>query len=260
MTLMLHIKPAAPMLACAILLAACATPYLPPLDPPPPAWDGAFGYTPIEEPVLREGVLHAGDAIISQGVAYLRTGVIAQTVETKGAFGGPLILPKGARAYATNYGLIEYGVVRQGWTDPVDWCVILDAGKDGLQTEPETVCLLYESPLQARYIETFDKGGFPFDPYLGEATGMAGPLPVIDEQPVDFGPLRTELQVLEIKDGQLVLADVLTDGQGKRILERRRHRLGKSGALSLELAGRRVLITSAGSDAVEVRTAPLAER
>jgi len=243
------------------LLAACATPYRPPSTPPPPAWDGAFGYEPIGEATIREGVLRTGDAIVSQPVKYIRTGLVAETVRTKGAFGGDLIVPKGTKAYAANYSLLNRYVTKpmqgiENRIDPIEWCVILAAGKDGKQKEPETVCLFYETPERARYMETYNPGGFPFQPAFGDASGVDGPLPVIDEQPVDFGPLASELQVLEMEGGQLKLADVLTDGDGRRVFRRETYRMSSGARLSLKLAGREVVITPAGADAVEVKVAP----
>ncbi|HEX6858874.1 MAG TPA: hypothetical protein VF138_01555 [Caulobacteraceae bacterium] len=241
-------------IVAAISLVGCATPYQPPRTPPPAAWDGPFGFEPSGPPKIFTGVRRAGEPIASVPVRLVRTGLVAETVETRGAYGGPLILPKGAKAYATNYSLAGGYSARpmQGidkLPDPIEWCVLLEAGKDGKQAESETVCLFYETPMRARYMETFDKGGFPIQPLIIGTSGVPGPIPTFEEQPVDFGPLRQELQIREIKNGRMELDIVLTDGKGRRIFDRQR----TNGSAAFKWGGAALVLSPSGPDAVEVR-------
>lgn len=200
-------------------VAACATDYRPPSEPAPPPWNGESGFEAKPSTVVRkEGRFGPGDTLIEYDVRFSRTGVIAETVQTKTAYGGDLILPEGTKVYATDYTLFRSGtytrtVNLQEENNPVEWCAVLPHGVGGKDDKPEAVCLFWESESTARYIRTY--GGFPYKPLLFGAAGMPGPVPLIIEQDVDFGvQLKKQYRIRKIKRKGIQIDLVLTDGSG----------------------------------------------
>ena len=229
------------VLALALGAAGCATPYRPPASPPPPPWVGASGMEAVKPPKVTPGLKHAGDAVMSSELRFVRTGVLAETVETKTAFGGVMILPKGSMAYAANYTLFVGSTYTpltnaQKLNDPVEWCVVVANGFDGKRPGSQTACIFYETPERSRYMEDFIVGGYAFDPLItiGDASGMAGPTPQIIEQPVDFGVRITrEIRVMKVDPKGVRIGVVLSDGTNIRIKEQRLLHWSAAGEASL---------------------------
>jgi hypothetical protein len=213
------------VLVAAAFVASCATDYVPPREPPPPGWQGASGFRDLEAPRFAAGVKHAGDTVVSVAIGFARTGILAETVETRSAYNAPRIFPKGSKAYATNYTLIRQNGRRtenlQKDIDPIEWCIVVPDGFDGQKGGSQTGCIFWETAERSRYMDDFTSGGFAFSPMIdnrGSAAGMTGPVPTIIEQPVDFGvSLRRELRVVAVKKDGVTVAQFLSDGTNSRI-------------------------------------------
>jgi hypothetical protein len=239
-------KAAFGVFALSIALSGCASTYQPPRTPPPAQWTGVSGLENVGAPKALPGLKHAGDAFAAANVRFLRTGVLAETVETKTAFGGTMTLPKGSKAFATNYTLYvsaNYGPSKnaQPTNDPIEWCVITPNGFDGKKAGSETACIFWEGPERSRYMQDYVVGGFAFAPYvdIGDAAGMPGPTPVFIEQPVDFGvPLTRELRILKVDAKTVRIGVVLSDGNKSRIMDQRSVRLPPGGEAVLGSAFR----------------------
>lgn len=173
-------------------------------------------------------------------VAFVRTGVLAETVQLKSAYGGAMIFPKGSKAYATNYTLfVGYGVPTQNAQksiNPIEWCIIAADGFDGKKGGPQTACAFWENFETARYMQDYGVGELSFEPTIdiGDASGTAGPVPKIIEQPVDFGvKLMRELKIVKVEPKGVTVAATLTDGAKSRTRDYRTLRWSKTGEVRL---------------------------
>jgi hypothetical protein len=230
----------------ALVLSACATPYIPPSGPTPPAWAGAFGVRPVPNSFhFVEGRRGPGDAVAESRMVLARTGVVAETVETKTPYGGQLLIPAGTPVFAANYTLrTNYGQIAQK-TDPIEWCALLPHGKDGKRPTEETVCLFYENDHQARYMDGYGIGGYRFDPWLGTASGMAGPLPRIIEQPVDFhADIRAVVRIGKVAKGGVKFEELTVDGATSSQVEKAYTvHWDATGHIVLHIGGRTAVLT-----------------
>ena len=234
-------------------LQACATQYLPPTQPPPPEWTGASGWdvAPGSQKTY-EGTRGNGDVLIEYVLKPRRTGTVVEAVQTKSAYGKDIIIPKGTRVFAENFTL----VTQAGWAgqkqveqsiDPIEWCAVLPRGIDGKQAGSQGICLFWEGPTQARYMEDFATGGFGYAPTMYSTTGMPGPVPQIDATPVDLGvEVRSQLRIVRLDDKRIEIQEVLTDGSAEKQQgrERRVYWRGKK-TLSFEYAGAKFEVVAA---------------
>ena len=234
-------------------LQACATQYLPPTQPPPPEWTGASGWdvAPGSQKTY-EGTRGNGDVLIEYVLKPRRTGTVVEAVQTKSAYGKDIIIPKGTRVFAENFTL----VTQAGWAgqkqveqsiDPIEWCAVLPRGIDGKQAGSQGICLFWEGPTQARYMEDFATGGFGYAPTMYSTTGMPGPVPQIDATPVDLGvEVRSQLRIVRLDDKRIEIQEVLTDGSAEKQQgrERRVYWRGQK-TLSFEYAGAKFEVVAA---------------
>jgi hypothetical protein len=237
------------------MVTACATPYVPPREPPPPGWAGPSGMANLEAPTFKSGVLRVGDVISSAPVTFIRTGVLAETVQLKSAYGGAMIFPKGSKAYATNYTLFTgYGAPTQNAQpsiNPIEWCIIAADGFDGKKGGAQVACAFWEGAEHARYMQDYGVGELPFEPNIdiGDASGTTGPVPNIVEQPVDFGvTLQRQLKIQKIEPKGVTIAVALTDGAKART-RYQQLRWSKTGEARL---GDRIVFRPAPGDAAAV--------
>jgi TonB family protein len=219
----------ATLLMSTLVLGACATPYVPPVVPPPPSWNGAWGLE------VRNMKVHEGDhgvgAVLSESELLLRrTGTILETVQMKNAYGTDLIIPQGTKVFATNYTHVSFA--QQQRIDPIEWCALLPKGIDGKQSGSQTVCAFWEAPDRARYIQTYGVDEFPFQQRFS-TSGMPGPVPKIEEAPVDFGVrITSQVRVEELDAKGVVLQRVLSDGKSEMLDETRRFDWPTNGPLT----------------------------
>ena len=226
-------------------LQACATSYRPPTEPPPPEWTGESGWEIVAGSQKNyEGLRREGDVLIEYVLKPRRTGTVVDTARTKTAYGKDLIIPKGTRVFAENFTLVTQG----GWAgnqqnkqmiDPIEWCAVLPRGTDGKQSGSQGVCLFWESPTQARYMEDYAIGGFGYDPEMYGTSGMPGPVPQIDASPVELGvEVRSQLRIVQLDDKRIEIQEFLTDGSSEKRKSRDRPMLWRGQKmLSLEYAG-----------------------
>jgi len=213
----------------AVGLQACATPYRPPTEPPPPQWTGTSGWEPVAgTQKIYEGAHKQGDVLYEFALKPRRTGTVVETVQTKTAYGKDFIIPKGTLLFAENFTLVTQG----GWSgnkeikqaiDPIEWCAVLPHGTDGKQTGSDTACLFWESPDRARYMQDFRNGGFGYNPAYYDTSGMPGPVPQIDDTPVDLGvEVRQQLRIVQLDNKRIEMQSYLTDGTSDRRISRER--------------------------------------
>lgn len=202
------------LVALALLCAGCVgTPYRPAQTQPPSAWSGQSGWR-LEPSSIRvnRGKQSVGAVIVEQDASLARTGIIKHAVSVRDESGAQIIIPAGSKAFATNFTLMQGGRSVQKF-DPIEWCVVLANGADGKQPSPETVCIAWESAESAHYARNPRKGGLAFlpSPYLGQ--GMRGPVPEIEEAPVDLGVRFTkQMRVVELDATNLKLESSYSDG------------------------------------------------
>jgi hypothetical protein len=206
-----------------VWLQACATPYRPPTEPPPPEWTGPSGWdVDPGSQKIHEGPRGNGDVLIEYVLKPRRTGTVVEAVQTKSAYGKDIIIPKGTRVFAENFTL----VTQTGWAgqkqveqviDPIEWCAVLPRGIDGKQAGSQGICLFWESPAQARYMEDYTIGGFGYAPAVYGTTGMPGPVPQIDATAVDLGvEVRSQLRIVRLDDKRIEIQEILTDGSAQK--------------------------------------------
>ncbi len=206
-----------------LVLQACATSYRPPTEPPPPEWIGASGWEIVPgSQKTYEAPRGEGDVFIEYVLKPRRTGTVLDAVRTKSAYGKDLIIPKGTLVFAENFTLVTQG----GWAgneqnkqeiDPIEWCAVLPRGIDGKQSGSQGVCLFWESPMQARYMEDFTVGGFGYDPDMYGTSGTPGPVPQIDVSPVELGvEVRSQLRIVQLDDKRIEIQEFLTDGSSEK--------------------------------------------
>jgi len=245
------------LLLATLCLGSCAQRYHQPSTPPPSAWSGAFGLEMVPGTLkVNAGTLRVGDVLIEHEARFKRTGIVVATVKIKDAFGGDFILPQGALAYAMNYSV--RGPIASK-IDPIEWCVILPHGINGKDTEPETVCVFWESDNRASYVETYIHDRRPFQTWFYDMHGMPGPVPVIAEQPVDFGKkFWFQLRILKIEDDGFRLEEVYSDGKTRTDVNGLPFQKwpGKGNAITLKTFGQTLTVSAAG-DFKSVQVIPL---
>lgn len=244
-------------------ISGCATPYIPPTVPPPALWDGEAGWQ-VDAHSLRvsEGSKRVGEVIVEHDAQLRRTGLIKETVRLKNAYGTDMIIPEGAKAFATNFTLTTGPrQVRQN-IDPIEWCAVLPRGIDGNKPGAQTVCILWENEQRARYNEDYRVGGFVFLPVLSPS-GMPGPVPKIEEAPVDFGARFTRrLRVAAMTNETVTLELLYHDGTNSSGAEAETYNWKPDGTLLYEIGEDALVLTPAADrKTVDVRLrAPLPRR
>jgi TonB family protein len=194
--------------------AGCATAYRPPSVAPPPLWDGRSGWE-IDAGSRRvhEGVKQVGDALVEHDARLIRTGIVKEAIRMKNAYGTELIIPEGAKAFATNFTLITGPRQVRQIIDPIEWCVFLPQGINGRRAGAETVCIFWETEQQARYDQDYQIGGFAFLPSMVTPSGMPGAVPKIEEQPVDFGvQFKRQIRIGEMTESGITFETGFSDG------------------------------------------------
>jgi hypothetical protein len=234
-------------------LTACATPYRPPTEPPPAQWTGASGWEPVAgTQKIYEGTHKQGDVLFEFVLKPRRTGTVVETVQTKTAYGKDFIIPKGTPVFAENFTLVTHG----GWTgkeikqpiDPIEWCAVLPHGTDGKQTGSDTACLFWEGPNQARYMQDYRNGGFGYNPAYYDTSGMPGPVPQINDTPVDLGvEVKQQLRIVKLDDRRIEMQSYLTDGTSDRQISRERPAYwGKSRSIKFTVGDMKFQLAPAG--------------
>jgi TonB family protein len=240
--------------------SSCATPYLPPTVEPPPLWSGQSGWQFDAASVrVNEGVKKPGEIIVEHETRLIRTGIVKEAIRMRNEFGTPLIIPEGAKAFATNFTLVT-GVsqVRQK-IDPIEWCVFLPQGINGSGGGAETVCIFWESEQQARYSQDFQVGGFSFLPSMDSPAGMPGVVPKIEEQPVDFGrQFKRQILISKITEKDVTLQFVYSDETNSKLLREGTLNWNADGTLAYEVGETTLMLTRApDSKSVDVKSRAL---
>lgn len=195
---------ASALIALALCCAGCGgTPYLPAQTQPPPLWSGESGWrTEFSTLRVNNGQQQTGAVIVEHDVSLARTGIVKQTVNAKEGRGNPIVVPAGSKVFARNFTLMRQGRSLQTF-DPIEWCVVL----------PETVCISWENATRAHYAPTSRQGGFAFLPSPDFFNGVRGPMPEIEEGPVDFGVrFKKQVRLVELSDTKVTLETIYSDG------------------------------------------------
>ena len=226
------------------VLAGCATPYRPPSEPAPPSWTGEAGVRVTGPVTFNSGTFEEGAVIGEYPIEFVRTGVIRETVQTKTAFGADFILPAGLPVYAMDFELYSSRagyVQRDGKENPIEWCGVLPNGTDGQGEQPVGFCLFWETSERARYMQIYRS--FPYLPTGMDSSGMPGPMPIIDEQPVDFGVVLTNKVVIsKLTKKWCTITTYVTDGEGRGWQGRRRERFDPYGRANAWLMDRGLVL------------------
>jgi hypothetical protein len=237
------------MMAIAVVFTACATEYIPPREMPPANWLGDSGVANIAgtERVF-EGPLGVDGVVAERQLHLMRTGTMTGTVQTKTPYGKDLIIPAGTKVFAENWTLMQgtiYGVGgKRQENDPIEWCAPLDHGTDGKSKESMTVCMFWETPERARYMESSLIGGYQFQPLITQTSGMPGPMPVIEDKAVDFGKaLKFQMRISKITPTGFLLQDILTDGSHTKVKKSTTVSWGKEKSLLLPSPFGNILLT-----------------
>ncbi|MES2255152.1 MAG: hypothetical protein V4559_08935 [Pseudomonadota bacterium] len=238
-----------------LVISGCTGLYDPPHRPVPDLWDGKrqVGNVAGTHRVY-PGTRHVGDVVQDLQWGPERTGTIAERVELKTLFGHTIIIPKGAKAWATNLGF-ESSTSFISDVDPVEWCVLLPEGADGKGGGSQTVCAFYESPDRALYILDTRHGGYLFNPDLGSPWGTPGPVPRIEEGPVDFGfTVHNETRIREISPTQIRVEALLNNGTNSIVVGKYVWQLDGKRQKSFSGSPRGYVITAfPDSQSVEIR-------
>lgn len=250
----MHLKRLLPILV--LSTAGCATNYIPPPSAPPSElWDGESGWR-VDAHSLRvsEGVKQVGDVIVEHDAQLRRTGRIMETVRMKNAYGMDMIIPEGSMAYATNFTLLTGPRRVAQQVDPIEWCAYLPRGIDGTKPGSQTVCMFWENEQRARYTQEYEVGGFAFSPSPAP-TGMPGPVPKIEEAPVDFGFRFTRRLRVGAMTAETVTLQVLYhDGTDSSRPDAQTYNWKPDGTLIYSLGDESLLLTRAADrKTVDVR-------
>jgi TonB family protein len=244
-----------------ISLQGCATSYLPPAVPPPEEWAGSSGWeVPAETIKVHEGSRRAGDVLVEYEMKPRRTAVVLEAVKMKTAYGKDLILPEGTKLFAENFTLVRRSGAMGNQEakqaiNPTEWCTVLPHGTDGKQSGSDTVCMFWESPTQARYMQEYRNGGFGYQPRVG-TSGMPGPVPKIRVEPVDLGvSIVARLRVVKLSSANFELEEILSDGTSEHRIGLRPIPWGKDGRKQLyrDLAGQFEFVASEDYTSVQFR-------
>jgi hypothetical protein len=238
-------------LAVALLtvLAGCTAPYRPPTVTPPEEWMGSSGWTVKSDGIkVLEGVRREGDVLLEYSMTFARTAVVLETVQTHNPYGHDFVIPAGTKLFAMNFTLKGGQAI-----DPIEWGAVLPHGVDGKQKGSDTVCVFWETPTRARYKRDDREGGVAFNPHMVVAGGVAGPVPRIEVQPVDFGvEIVSRLRVVKIDEKQIELETVMSDGSSEERTESRTLRWDGGGKASYEnVIGQFNLTASDGYSSVQ---------
>jgi TonB family protein len=157
-----------------------------PTKEPPPLWSGESGWRSDPESLrVHEGRRQVGEVLAEYNVQLKRTGVVKKTIRVKTPR-GEWTIPEGTKAFAVDT-MLALGAARTPQKiNPIEWCMYLPGGSDGVASASETLCAFWEDPKRARYEFGLNKGS-PFRPSLSPPTAKPSPLVEIEEQPVDFG-------------------------------------------------------------------------
>jgi hypothetical protein len=238
--------------------AGCATQYIPPTVPPPALWDGEAGWqTDAHSLRVSEGIKRVGDVIVEHDAQLLRTGIVTETVRLKNAYGTDMIIPEGTKVFATNFTLMTGAQrVRQN-IDPIEWCAVLPQGVDGKKLGAQTVCIFWENEQRASYNENYEVGGFSFSPLL-TPSGMPGPVPKIEDAPVDFGLRFTRrLRIAAMTNETVTLEIVYHDGTNSGHAEPKTYNLKPDGTMVYAIGEDAVIVTPAADrKTAEVKLQP----
>ncbi|MFC4311918.1 hypothetical protein ACFPN2_22745 [Steroidobacter flavus] len=248
----MHLKRLLPILVLGS--AGCATNYLPPQAPPPPLWDGESGFR-VDAHSLRvnEGVKRPGDVIVEHDAQLKRTGLVLETVRLRNPYGVEMIIPEGAKAFATNFTLTTGPRRVAQEINPIEWCAFLPRGINDKKPGPQSVCIFWENEQRARYTES-EVGEFAFQPGL-PPTGMPGPVPKIEEAPVDFDlDFTRRLRIGAIGADTVTLELTVTDGTASSYPSRETYNWKPDGTFIYLLGDDAIVLTrSADRQTVDVR-------
>ncbi len=245
----------------ATTLCGCATTYQPPIAPPPTTWIGDSGWIAVAGTEQHfEGIRRQGEVLMEQTMRPRRTGTVMAETRTKTAYGKDFIIPKDTKVWAENFTLVH----RAGWAgqkeihrqiDPIEWCAVLPHGPDGKQSSSDTVCLFWESPTQARWMQGYRNGGFGYLPRQYGTTGMTGPVPPIDDSLVDLGAeIKRQVRIARLDAKRLEIESVWSDGSSaQREVDSTTGYWGKTNRIVFEAGDNSALEFIASEDHASVR-------
>jgi hypothetical protein len=201
------------IVAAALCVGACATTYTVPSVRAPVEWTGAAGVEPVADTLeVYEGDHLNGDTLLRWQVEHVRTGRLVQDAIYGDSDREQFTLSAGTPVYAMQYAMqrvTTYGGVQTGshnlnaGNNPIEWCA--------LPTTGEPVCMFWEAPDRALYIEA--NGGMPLVANIRSPEGLPGTVPVVVEEAVDFGnPLFMEVRIVRVGRRNVQLATRVTDG------------------------------------------------
>jgi hypothetical protein len=179
----------------------------------PKVWTGVAGWKVVSEGTrIQEGKRVPGDLLIEYQTAPLRMAVVQKTVQTKHADGRDFILPEGTKLFAENFRDPDGKKLLSQRDEAIEWCGVLPKGIDGKQDASATICLAWENPTTAMYMQDDRTGGFAYSPRVDRAKGAPGPLPRLKEQPVDLGvEVFGQMRLMKITPERVEVTKVLTD-------------------------------------------------
>ena len=195
------------------ILPACSTTYEVPTEKAPAEWldTGSHGLEYIEGTLVpHEGRLQQGAVLLEFGVEQLRTATIQSDIVWKDAFGRERSFAAGTPVYAAQFTFFKsVNNGRKGYVqnvnsrnNPIEWCVPL---------EDEAVCIFWEGPDTARYMEA--KGGVPLRAIPIGADGVRGPVPILLEGEVSFeSSLKIEVVIQSLRKSRIDIQTNYTDG------------------------------------------------
>jgi len=222
-----------------VILALCcsgcasSTAYHLPKTPPPPSWTGQSGFRVEPESVrVNTGTNSVGSVLVEHDVSLARTGTIKKAIHVETRRGRRIVIPEGSKAFAVNATMYRNGKSIQRF-DAIEWCVVLPNGFRREQPGSATVCIAWETDTSSLYEVDEQHGGFAFLPTVSLSGGLRGPVPEIEEGPVDFGVrLKKQVVITELTDEEITLESRFSDGTNVKSLPLRSYRwdTSKSGS------------------------------
>lgn len=231
------------LVMAALYSAACVAADEGPKAQPPPLWSGDSGWL-IHGRSIRvyEGTQPIGALIVEHDMVLKRTGILKQSVHLRDAAGAEMNLPEGSRAFAAELALIEDGKQIAG-SNTIEWCVVPTQASG---SQPETICIFWEHEHGARYDQYLRPNGFAFMPVTRGRLDMRGPVPRIEEGPVDFGvQFKHQRRVVELGERDITIETIYTDGTHIKSEQREKHDWANSDQFMMD----------AGDDLVELTRA-----
>jgi TonB family protein len=205
----------AALLILALCCAGCAssTAYHLPKTPPPPSWTGQSGWRVEPESIrVNTGTQSVGSVLVEHDVSLTRTGTIKKTILVESRRGRRILIPEGSKAFAVNATMYRQGKSIQKY-DPIEWCVVLPSGFRREQPGSATVCIAWETDTSSLYEVDDQHGGFAFLPTLQLSGGLRGPVPEIEEGPVDFGVrFNKQVRIAELTAEKVTIESTYSDG------------------------------------------------